>query len=218
MIMTKTNAMRAVLLSCLLLVASSAAMAQRRKTQAAPRDYFPLRVGDSWTYRHMDNTFQFTYKVLSEEKQTDGTLKSILELASSGTLVQYTYTKPKGWVLLHRVTYPDHENLLLEYNPGKQHLKNPLVAGESWRWSGKDIGGNEVSESNQIVRAEWVVVPAGRFHAMKIINKISMGDSASIKTYWYADGVGLIKSTTEAGAISYGYELVDYSFKKGPGK
>jgi hypothetical protein len=34
------------------------------------------------------------------------------------------------------------------------------------------------------------------------------------KRYWYAEGVGLVKSTTEAGQINYGSELVDYSFKK----
>lgn len=34
------------------------------------------------------------------------------------------------------------------------------------------------------------------------------------KTSWYADGVGLVKSTTEGGQIKYGWELVNYSFKK----
>jgi hypothetical protein len=34
------------------------------------------------------------------------------------------------------------------------------------------------------------------------------------KTYWYADGVGLVKSMTDSGQIKYGWELVAYSFKK----
>jgi hypothetical protein len=45
------------------------------------------------------------------------------------------------------------------------------------------------------------------------------GDSVPmIKTNWYADGVGLVKSTTEGGQIKYGSELTDYSFKKKPAK
>jgi hypothetical protein len=34
------------------------------------------------------------------------------------------------------------------------------------------------------------------------------------RTNWYAEGVGLVKSTTEGGQIKYGSELTDYSFKK----
>jgi hypothetical protein len=126
------------------------------------------------------------------------------------------YSKPKGWVLQHRISYPDEQSgLKIDYEPGKQYLKNPLIAGGKWRWAGKDVGGNDVSESSEVMGLEWVDVPAGKFRAMKIISHVSNGGTAAVKTYWYADGVGLIKSWTDAGAIKYGFELEDYSFKKG---
>jgi hypothetical protein len=34
------------------------------------------------------------------------------------------------------------------------------------------------------------------------------------KTYWYANWIGLVKSTTESGTVKSTTELVDYSFKK----
>ncbi len=231
--MTKLDAPRAPALICLLLLllllllSSSTAMGQRRKKRVAPQrpaasqEFFPLRPGDSWTYRHSEGN-QFTIKVLREEKQEDGTIRYVVEL-STGTLIHYYYSKPDGWVLLHQIIFPLEETgLKVDYNPAKQYLRNPLTVGAKWSWAGKDIGGNDLSEANRVVGMEWVTVPAGRFRATKIFSKVNQGGGTAEKTYWYADGVGLVKSTTQsksaAGLFSYGYSLVDYSFKKGSGR
>ena len=50
-----------------------------QKRAAIVRDYFPLRVGDSWTYRNDMGDTEYTVKVLSEEKQTDGKIVYLLE-------------------------------------------------------------------------------------------------------------------------------------------
>jgi hypothetical protein len=44
---------------------------------------------------------------------------------------------------------------------------------------------------------------------MKIVTKIGGGATPMTRTYWYADGVGLVKSMTEAGQTKYGWELAD---------
>jgi len=220
--MMKINAMRVLGVLCLVLLMMPGVLAQRRGAQrrgaaaaasSASGDYFPLRVGDSWTYRHSEGS-KITFKVLSEEKQADGTARYLVEMVS-GARVHYLYSKPKGWVLQHRVSYPDEQTgLKVDYEPGRRHLQNPLVAGAKWNWNGKDVGGNDVSEANQVIGPELVEVPAGKFRAIKIIAHVSNGGTTAVKTYWYADGVGIIKSWTDAGAIKYGYELEDYSFKK----
>jgi hypothetical protein len=221
--MTKLNTKRALALVCLLLLlmSSSAVMGQRRtkraagQTSAAPQDFYPLRPGDSWSYRHSEGN-PINMKVLREEKQADGTVQYVVEL-SSGTLIDYFYSKADGWVLLHRTTYPDQENgPKFDYSPPKQYLKNPLTVGAKWSWAGKD----GAKESNEVIGQEWIEVPAGRFKAMKVLSKVSQPEGGSTdKTYWYVEGVGLVKSMTEArssaGQFNYGYELVDYSFKKG---
>jgi len=229
--MKKAYVMRATVLCCLmlLLAASSSVLAQRRNRRpartapataaaATGKDFFPLRVGDSWTYRHSEGS-EFTYKVLREEKQADGTVQYVVEL-TSGTTIDYYYSRPSGQVLLHRIVYPQEETgLKIDYNPAKPYLKNPLTVGAKWEWAGKDVGQNDIAESHQVIGPEWVEVPAGRFRAVKMVSKVTMGGAEAIKTFWYADGVGLVKSTTEAKAASglykYGFELIDYSFRKG---
>lgn len=210
----------AALLALLFLLLPGAEAQQRRR---APRgnagnagpiaaDYFPLRAGDSWTYRHSEGS-EFTVKVLKDVKQPDGSLQYLVEL-HSGALIHYIYSKPNGWVLLHRVDYLDQEAMKIDYKPARQYLKNPLTVGARWVWAGKDVTGVDASESSRVVGLEWVEVPAGKFHAMKIVSEVSNGGSVVNKTYWYAPGVGCVKSWSEAGSTKYGYELASYSFKK----
>jgi hypothetical protein len=207
--MTKARPITAIAFALFLFSFSVAA----KKPKAPAADFFPLRVGDSWTYRNTSDDSQYTLKVLNEEKQGDGSSRYEMELLA-GVIVRKFFTKPNGWVLLHVERYPEHEGLEAKYEPAKQYLQNPLVPGFKWQWKGKDYTQTNVTESNQVIGFEKVSVPAGKFRAMKVVSQVSGGTAVMNKTYWYADGVGLVKTTTEAGEIKYGSELVDYSFKK----
>ncbi|MFL6520660.1 MAG: hypothetical protein ACJ8NS_10610 [Chthoniobacterales bacterium] len=188
------------------------ALAKSKPRSGPSADYFPLRVGDSWTYRNTEEG-GYTLKVLSEEPHEGGTGRFIVELLS-GVRVNNTYSKANGWVLFHGETYPEHEGLQATYDPPKQLLPNPLVVGQKWEWSGKDPTQVEHRESNRVVGEETVTVPAGKFRAMKVVSEISGGSVPLIRTSWYAEGVGLVKTTNVGGEIKYGSELTDYSFKK----
>ncbi len=187
-------------------------VAQTQKTKVPVRDFFPLRVGDSWTYRQEESDAEYTVKVLSAEKQADGSMRYLLE-KQAGVQIQSWYSKTNGWVLMHGEAYVGQE-LKSTFEPARQFLKNPLVAGEKWNWKGKAITNMDFAESNEVVGPETVKVPAGTFRAMKIVSKVDDGGAAMTKTYWYADGVGLVKTTSEGRQIKYGWELKDYSFKK----
>ena len=206
--MNKAIKLSTIVLGILLLAAN--APAQKPKPGA---DYFPLRAGDSWTYRNTGDDSRYTIKVLSEEPQADGTILYQVELRA-GVIVLKFFSKPKGWVLLHADRYPEHEGLEAKYEPPKQYLPNPLKTGLKWNWAGRDYTSTEVTEASEVTGSETVTVPAGKFRAMKVVSKITGGAAVMTKTYWYADGVGLVKTTTEAGEIKYGSELIDYSFKK----
>jgi hypothetical protein len=207
--MTKARRITGIVFALVVLSFSVAA----KKPMAAASDFFPLRVGDSWTYRNIADDSQYTLKVLSEEKQDDGSSRYEVELLA-GVQVRKFFSKPRGWVLLHAERYPEHEGLEAKYVPPKQYLQNPLVPRFKWQWKGKDYTNTEASESSQVVGFENVSVPAGKFRAMKVVSKVAGGSAVMTKTYWYADGVGLVKTTTEAGDIKYGSELIDYSFKQ----
>lgn len=194
-----------------LFLLATSAFAEKPKQPAA--DFFPLRVGDSWNYRNTSGDSNYSLKVLGEEKQGDGSIRYEVELLA-GVQVRKFFSKPSGWVLQHLERYPEHEGLEAKYEPAKQYLQNPLVPGFKWEWKGKDYTQTDVTESSEVIGFEKVSVPAGKFRAMKVVSKVTGGAAVMNKTFWYADGVGLVKTTTEAGEIKYGSELTDYSFKK----
>src|SRR2546421_11561314 len=199
------------------LVLTPEAFGRKSKAEAkAGADYFPLRLGDSWTYRNTEEG-GYTLKVLSEEPHEGGQVRYVVELLS-GAKINHVYSKTPGWVLFHAEKYPEHEGLEATYEPPKQYLPNPLVAGQKWEWTGKDSTQMEHHESNRVIGFENITVAAGKFRAMKVVSEVSGGAIPMIKTSWYADGVGLVKTATEGGQIKYGSELTDYSFKKKPAK
>jgi uncharacterized protein DUF3108 len=202
--------MTTIALAALLL--ASAAVAKKPKPIKPTGDYFPLRVGDSWTYRNNEEG-GYTLKVTSEDPQTNGPTRYIVEL-NSGVKIIDTFSKKDGWVLFHSENYPEHEGLQATYDPPKEYLPNPLIVGREWKWSGKDPTQVEHHENSRVVAEEKVTVAAGTFRAMKVLTEITGGGAAKTRTNWYAEGVGLVKSTTESGEINYGSELTDYSFKK----
>jgi hypothetical protein len=202
------------LVLALAFLAAVLAMSGAAQKRGVPvRDYFPLRVGDSWTYRNDEGDTEYTIKVLSEEKQADGTILYLLE-QKAGLDIHSWYSKSNGAVLMHREAYPQQEGLDVKHEPARQVLPERLVAGAKWNWKGRSITGQDVFESYQVVGPELVKVAAGTFRAMKIVSKVSNGDAVMTKTYWYAAGVGLVKSLTESTQLQNGWELVSYSFKK----
>jgi hypothetical protein len=192
------------------------AFGAKPKGPKATADYFPLRVGDSWTYRNTEEG-GYTLKVLSAEPQEGGPPRYVVEFRS-GVIIQKVFSKTEGWVHFHDESYPEQEGLKATYEPPKQYLPNPLVAGQKWEWSGKDPTQMEHHESSRVVGFENITVAAGKFRAMKVVSEVSGGAIPMTRTNWYAEGVGLVKSTTQGGQIKYGSELTDYSFKKKPVK
>jgi hypothetical protein len=212
--MNKISMLTAIALSALAL--EPGARAAKPKPAKVEADYFPLRVGDSWTYRNSEEG-GYTLKVLSEEPQEGGPVRYVVEFRS-GVIIQNIFSKPSGWVLFHAENYPEHEALKATYEPPRQYLPNPLVAGQKWEWTGTDPTQMQHHESSRVVGFENVTVAAGKFRAMKVVSEVSGGAIPMTKTSWYAEGVGLVKSTTEGGKIKYGSELTDYSFKEKPAK
>ena len=183
-------------------------------SSSTSNDYFPLRVGDSWKYRSTTadgKQSEFTIKVLSEEKE-DGNPLYLVETVSTFQPIHDWYSKPSGWILMHRQEYVK-TGMKAEYQPTKQFLKNPLTSGDSWSWKGKGMMGLEIDESNQVSGPESVSVPVGKFEAMKVTTKVVQGGAPVTKTYWYAPGVGLVKSMTDTGSVKSTTELVAHPIR-----
>lgn len=202
----------ALVLGCSYLKKGTMSPSSGGASSSGSKDYFPLRVGDSWKYRSTTadgKQSEFTVKVLSEEKEGGNTL-SLVETVSTFQPIHDWYSKPSGWVLMHRQEYVK-TGQKAEYQPTKQFLKNPLTSGDSWSWKGKGMMGLEIDESNQVSGPEAVTVPAGSFNAMKVLTKVVQGGAPVTKTYWYAPGVGMVKSMTDTGAVKSTTELIEHS-------
>src|ERR1022692_4096000 len=137
--MIKTRTFPTIVVTIFVLTMGAAA----QKSKATIADYFPLRVGDSWTYRSTSGGTEYSLKVLGEEKQADGTTRYLVEKLA-GAKVQMLFSKTEGWVLVHSERYPEHEGLGAIYEPAKRYLKNPLVAGSQWGWKGEDYTRTEL--------------------------------------------------------------------------
>lgn len=178
---------------------------------AGADDYFPLAVGDSWKYRSTTadgKQSEFTIKVLSDDKE-NGNPMYLVETVSTFQPIHDWYSKSGGWVLMHRQEYVK-TGMKSEYQPTKQFLKNPLKSGDSWQWKGKGMMNLDINESNEVSGPESVTVPAGTFQAMKVMTKVVQGGAPVTKTYWYAGGVGMVKSMTDTGAVKSTTELLEY--------
>ena len=172
-------------------------------------DYFPLRVGDWWKYRsaYSGKTSEFTITVVKK----DGDL---IEVDTTSTnLIQDWYKKTGDMVEVHKEAFPKN-NMTVDFKPVKKWLKNPMAVGDKWEWSGTGMMNTAMSSHDECKASVQVAVPAGKFSAMEVDSKVNQGGVDVAKTYFYADGIGLVKSMTDSGGVKSTTELIDYSFKK----
>lgn len=184
------------------------------KPQVIPPDYFPLKVGDWWKYRWTSNgkSNEFTIKVVKTEKSSDNVMMYLIETTMPNQIIQDWYSKPQGWVQMHKMAYPKN-NMTGEYSPVKKFIQNPLSQGASWEWKGTGMMGVEIEEKNMVKGNEGVEVPAGKFGTMRVDTDVLQGGSQVKKTYWYSNWIGLVKSMVNSNGIESTVELIDYSFK-----
>ena len=85
--------------SALLLLSLAVLTATAQKPQEPPPDYFPLRVADRWKLRSTTadgKQSEFTIKVLSADKQADGTSLYLVETLTTFQPIHDWYSKPPG--------------------------------------------------------------------------------------------------------------------------
>ncbi|MGL5080426.1 MAG: hypothetical protein ACRC8A_02955 [Microcoleaceae cyanobacterium] len=183
--------------------------------EVPPPDYFPLPVGAVWNYEstsHTGGKSNWSQKVLQLEKQPDGSFLYQVEI-SSGFPIQDWYSKPPGWVLMHKELYVNNKQEAV-FQPTRQYLRNPLAVADTWKWQGTGMNQIEISESSQVAAAEEVNVPAGKFQAMKVVTDVIQGGALVKKTYWYVNHLGLVKSMTDSNGVQSTSVLLSYSFPK----
>lgn len=187
--------------------------------KAPPPDYFPLKVGYWWQYKTVEKGFEFTLKVTGVEKMKDIDCYKVETWTKMGdkdnlSFVEY-YAKDKDFVLVYKVVYPA-SNMSVEYEAPRKYLMNPSKAGDKWDWKGKGMMDIDIEELYVTEKADTVKVPAfpKGIGTIYVSVKVNQGGTEVKKTYWYANGIGLVKSFTDSGTVQSTAELIKYNLKE----
>jgi len=188
----------------------------KHKIAPPPPDYFPLRVNDWWKYRWTSGqkSDEYTMKVVKTEETANHEILYVMESKTSTQAFEDWYSKPRGWVEIHKTLY-EKNNMSADFTPVKMYLENPLSVDppSTWEWKGTGMMGVPIEEKNKVTGVETVMVPAGKFSAVRVETDVNQGGTEVKKIEWFANWIGLVKSQTSTNGIDSTMELVDYSFK-----
>ncbi|MFA6208626.1 MAG: hypothetical protein WC714_04280 [Candidatus Obscuribacterales bacterium] len=210
-------ALSTFIISAAACAAVSAAPPVKTTKKPPPPDYFPARYKYSWKYQTTTadgKKTNFSMKDIHDDKQSDGAIWHQFQIETSPTQkFSDWYSKGNGLVLDNHIEY-EGSGMKADFVPPKQTLKHPLENGDNWQWSGTGMMKVAATETYSVTGPEEVIVPAGKFNAMKVTSEVTSIGSKATKTYWYGPNVGLVKSITESGPVKSTTELVSYDFPK----
>ena len=178
-----------------------------REAKKPRTDYFPTQVGSKWIYKHTKNAeWQRTDVITSVEQIDDAKIIYVGTLTEDGSVEHREKMKlsPLG---LFKMDLSDQETDFLT-----RHLKFPIHSGDEWECLMRGKMGTATCEG-----IEEVDVPAGRYHAVKIVARrktetIELGEVEA--TGWFVLGIGPVKWGFGSGDAAE----VLHSFTAGPGK
>jgi len=215
--MSKEIATLLLLAALALTISPQIQAAQPIVRKPPPPDYFPMRWKYLWKYKTKTaegKETAFSIYNIHDDKQSDGAIWHELQTETSPTMkFDDWYSKSDGQVMDHHTEY-EANCLKADYLPPRVILKHPLTDTLSWQWAGKGMMGVDMVENYNVSGPEEIVVPAGKFKAMKVVCEVTQNGAKANKTYWYGPNIGLVKSITESGPVKSTTELVSYDFPK----
>jgi hypothetical protein len=191
------------LLVCLSLLAAVASAAPVPKG-VKKADPFPYTVGTRWEYiRNADEKRVYVEEV-TENEEKDGVRHIRVDITTDTGGSQFEKYQLKNGEL--RLT----ESTNGSYGDGMLIRKAGMKAGDTWE-NRYTVNGTDYVVECTVGKEEELTTPAGKFSAFPITRKYLQPNIRTETTYWYGDGVALVRQTTNGRSIQ---ELKAYS----PGK
>jgi hypothetical protein len=193
----------ALALTALVLLAGLVAAQPGEKMPETP--YYPLKVGNTWSYRAGDNHFQLK---VTEIKAVEGKPRAKLELIVAGKTVSHEHVAvTKDGVV--RYTFEGKEA-----KPPIKFLEVPPKADAKWAVESK-VDGQPLKGEFRAGKEEEVKVPAGTYKAVTVSGKDIDANGIKLNlTYYFAEKVGMVKQVIELAGQKIIIELERYE----PGK
>jgi hypothetical protein len=198
---------RILTMSFTLAVVITVAAAAPVPKDAGPLPYYPTGVGASWTY-DSNNV---------KPRRAELVVRTV-EKKDNGIIVSVEFEDGGKWCPVEKVLVSTRGLFLMErggsaFDPPVCILKLPHKPGEEWETVTTFVE-REFRFKHKALDPESVRIPAGQFKALPVVQELRMtGSGAELwpQTYWYAPGVGRIKSTTDGGLLE---ELESFTASK----
>jgi hypothetical protein len=218
-----TNLLIVFLWTCLVAFSTAYYSSKASGIEQPESSYFPMNKGDCWKYKCTLNVgeesrtkeVELSMTDLADGRLPDGSIwhemeRSFKSEVSSIPASKFWYIETDGWIL-HS---PDNKSAL-----GYKELKIPIVPGFHWDarpsyqkmipgpLSATPVG--PPSREGTVSGPEEIVVPAGKFQALKVQTHYCDGCMPLGINSWYAPDVGLVKREMWGGPNSL-MELTEY--------
>jgi hypothetical protein len=160
--------------------------------KAAETPYFPLKVGDSWTYKMGDT--RFTRKVAKVE-DVDGQPCALIETTIGNRVAssERIAVKADG---VYRYTTDDNKDH--KFEPPLCFLKLPVKTGETWKVE-SSVAGTGKKVTGTFTTGEVAELKVGDKKYEKVVtvssNDYDAGGTKTKVTYYFAKDVGVVKQT-----------------------
>lgn len=161
---------------------------------ATADNYYPLQVGNSWTYRiDIEGQVSEAQIRVAQKAMINNQETMLVETMTNGAVRQREYysVSPEGVFTVMRSKF--------RFDPFQYFLKYPVVVGDTWQQKGKlaDDSGNYSFTYTTRYTYEGIVsitVEGETFSALKLVmeNQISDG-SVSRAARYFVNGIGIVK-------------------------
>jgi hypothetical protein len=176
----------------LLLTLAIGGVGRTADDKAPETPYFPLKVGDSWTYKMGDT--RFTRKVAKFE-DVDGQSCALIETTIGNRVAssERVAVKADG---VYRYTTDDNKDH--KFEPPLCFLKLPVKTGETWKVE-SSVAGTGKKVTGTFTAGEVAELKVGDKKYEKVVtvssNDYDAGGTKTKVTYYFAKDVGVVKQT-----------------------
>lgn len=171
-----------------LLLLASGTLVAAPVPKAKKADPFPYTVGTKWEYIRSGDEKRVYHEEVTENAEKDGVRTIRIDIVTDTGGKQFEkYELKDGELRLTASTSGD-------YGQGMLIRRAGMKEGDTWE-NKYTLNGNEYVVECTVGKAEEVTTPAGKFTAFPISRKYVQPNSRTETTYWYGDGVGLVRQT-----------------------
>lgn len=174
------------------------------KKEPATPDYYPMQVGNQWTYKiEAGGNSAIAVATISKYETINKTELARLDVTVNGKPVTTEHLQQNAKGIFR------HRNGANEISPPLCLLKYPVKSGA--KWDGEITVGKETGKYSCEATEETIDLGADKVKTIKVAIKLDSEENGAKKTvtttYWFRENFGFVKQTVEAGNLSIAMDL-----------